>query len=190
MNKYEVRTQKKKAAIVQAALRLFREKGFNQVSIKDIAVESGVSSVSLYNYFGSKEGVAKECANVMMGEIVQATRELMSQNIEFKDKLLKALDMCTDQDYQLLCSPGASEDPVLSGLYSESANEIRVQIIGEFIELGKQEGAIHDSVSTETVLELLNAIGMVQVEWARTGEYKAKMDELNRFFLFGLIGRP
>ncbi|PNQ81760.1 TetR/AcrR family transcriptional regulator [Paenibacillus sp. F4] len=189
MNKFEIRTQKKKDAIVNAALKLFKEKGFIHVSIKDIATESGVSFVSLYNYFGSKEGVVKECANVLMQSTVRMAKELINQNIDFKDKLLRALEICADQDYQLLCSPGGVEDHILSSLYSESTNKIRIEIIQEFIELGKKEGAIDSSVTLETTLELLIAVGTLQSSWARRGDCKNKMAELNRLLLFGLIGR-
>ena len=46
---------KKKQAIIQAALQLFKEKGFKETSIKSIAEVAEVSPVSIYNYFGSKE---------------------------------------------------------------------------------------------------------------------------------------
>ncbi|MGF9911485.1 TetR/AcrR family transcriptional regulator [Paenibacillus ehimensis] len=190
MNKFELRTQKKKDAIVNAALELFKEKGFIHVGIKDIAAKSGVSSVSLYNYFGSKEGVVKECANFLALKTVCMAKELMTQNMDFKDKLLKVFEMCAEQDYQLLGSPGAVEDRVLQSLYSEKTNQIREEIIREFIELGKREGVIDPSVSLETILELLNAIGTLQVSWARSGKYQDKMAELNQLLLFGLIGHP
>ncbi|EGP8440429.1 TetR/AcrR family transcriptional regulator, partial [Listeria monocytogenes] len=50
MNNYEKRTLKKKTAIIQAALSLFGEQGFSDVSIKDIAALADVSQVSIYNY--------------------------------------------------------------------------------------------------------------------------------------------
>ncbi|MEK3790396.1 hypothetical protein MKX42_01385 [Paenibacillus sp. FSL R7-0204] len=61
-------------------------------------------------------------------------------------------------------------------------------MLQELIELAKKEGAIHSSVSLETVLELLNAIGTLQLSWAKSGNYKEKMAEMNRLLLFGLIG--
>ncbi|KWX79622.1 TetR/AcrR family transcriptional regulator [Paenibacillus jilunlii] len=189
MNKFEIRTQIKKDAIIAAALKLFREKGFIDVSIKDIAAESGVSSVSLYNYFGNKEGVVRECTNVLMQNTVRKAKELLSQNINFKDKMLQALEICADQDYQLLSSPGAVGDQVLSSLYNENTNRIRVEIIEEFIRVGKKEGVIDNSVSIETILELLCAIGLLQSSWVKKENYKDKMAELNRLLLFGLIGR-
>lgn len=188
MNKFEIRTQKKKMAVVNAALKLFKEKGFVHVTIMDIATESGVSSVSLYNYFGSKEGIVKECANVLMQNTLRWAKEIMNQDIEFKDKIIQIMDYCADQDYQLLGSPGAVEDHVLSSLYSENTNQIRIQMIQELMELAKQKGTIHASVSLETILELLNAIGALQLAWAKSGNYNEKMTEMNRLLLFGLIG--
>ncbi|MGG3281044.1 TetR/AcrR family transcriptional regulator [Paenibacillus solani] len=188
MNKFEIRTQKKKTAVVNAALKLFKEKGFVHVSIKDIAAESGVSSVSLYNYFENKEGIVKECANVLMQDTLRMAEEIMSQDIDFKDKIIHIFNICSDQDYQLLGSPGAVDDHVLSSLYSENTNKIRIHMLQELIELAKQDGAIHSSISLETVLDLLNAIGTLQLSWARSGNYKEKMAELNRLLLFGLIG--
>lgn len=189
MNKFEIRTQQKKDAIIHAALKLFKEKGFVHVSIKDIADESGVSSVSLYNYFGSKEGVVKECANVLMQNTIQMAVELLHQNIDFKDKISRILEICADQDYQLLGTPGAVEDQVLASLYSENTNQIRIELIQEFIELGNKEGAIHSSVSLETLLELLSVVGTLQASWARAGNYKNKMAELIQLLLYGFVGR-
>ncbi|GIP23175.1 TetR/AcrR family transcriptional regulator [Paenibacillus sp. J22TS3] len=188
MNKFEIRTQKKKTAVVNAALKLFKEIGFVHVSIKDIAAESGVSSVSLYNYFGSKEGIVKECANVLMQNTLRMAEEIMSQNIDFKEKIVRIMDICAEQDFQLLGSPGAVEDRVLSSLYSENTNQIRIHMLQELIELARKEGVIHSSISLETVLELLNAIGTLQLSWAKSGNYKEKMAEMNRLLLFGLIG--
>jgi len=189
MNKFEIRTRQKKDAIIHAALKLFKEKGFTHVSIMDIAEESGVSSVSLYNYFGSKEGVVKECANVLMQHTIRRAKELLHQNIDFRDKLSQVLEICAEQDYQLLGTPGAVEDQVLASLYSESTNQIRIELIQEFIELGRKEGAIHASVTLETLLEILSAVGTLQASWARSGKYKEKMAELIQLLLYGFVGR-
>ena len=54
MNQYQKTTEKKQQAIIQAALRLFKDKGFKQTSIKSIAEAAEVSPVSIYNYFGAK----------------------------------------------------------------------------------------------------------------------------------------
>lgn len=53
MNKYGMTTEKKKE-VANAALTLFKEKGFAETSIKEFAALAHVSQVPIYNYFGSK----------------------------------------------------------------------------------------------------------------------------------------
>ena len=63
MNQYQKTTEKKKQAIIQAALQLFKEKGFKETSIKSIAEVAEVSPVSIYNYFGGKDNLVALCVN-------------------------------------------------------------------------------------------------------------------------------
>jgi len=192
MNKYEIRTQKKKAAIINASLTLFKEKGYTNVSINEIAFLSGISTVSIYNYFNSKEGLVTECTNILMKDSIQMIRELLEKKIDFKEKLLQVVSMCFDTHQQLLgenFSPEALNDKVLVNLYSENVNKIRTMILMEFIELGKEEGAIDPSISTQTLMEYINAITEIQLSWEASSNYREKGLELYQLVLYGLIGR-
>lgn len=191
MNKYEIRTQKKKEAIIQSALVLYREKGYTNVSINELAAASGVSTVSIYNYFGSKEGLVKECMRIMMREATQAVELLMNEGTGFKDKLMQAVALCAEMPNKLLdhyFSKEAIDDKVFVELFNESAGEIRMDILGAFIESGREEGAIDASISTETVLAFLQAIASAQNQWKTASEYQAKANELYKLMLYGLIG--
>ena len=55
MNGFERRKEKKKESIRRAAMELFGAYGFGKVSINDIARKAGVSHVTIYNHFNSKE---------------------------------------------------------------------------------------------------------------------------------------
>jgi len=46
-----------KADLTEAALELFRTRGFRATSVDDIAAAAGVSRSTFFRYFGSKEGV-------------------------------------------------------------------------------------------------------------------------------------
>ena len=63
-----------KAEILQAALNLFSDKGFGNVSMQDIAVKAEFSVGALYNFFAGKEQ--------LFGEL---------------------MDDCSDRIYQVLC---------------------------------------------------------------------------------------
>ncbi|MGB8328970.1 MAG: helix-turn-helix domain-containing protein, partial [Polyangiales bacterium] len=47
-------------SILEAAERLFAERGFAATSVRDIVGEAGTSAPSLYHFFGSKESLAVE----------------------------------------------------------------------------------------------------------------------------------
>jgi TetR/AcrR family transcriptional regulator, regulator of autoinduction and epiphytic fitness len=49
-----------RGAIVEAAERLFLERGFGSVSMDELAVEAGVARRTLYNQFSSKEEIFRE----------------------------------------------------------------------------------------------------------------------------------
>ncbi|WP_110670443.1 TetR/AcrR family transcriptional regulator [Salinicola halophilus] len=48
---------KRREALLDAAQRLFLERGFSQVSVNDIVAEAGGSLSTLYRHFGNKEGL-------------------------------------------------------------------------------------------------------------------------------------
>ena len=87
MNQYQKTTEKKKQAIIQAALCLFKDKGFKETSIKSIAEAAGVSPVSIYNYFGSKDNLVTLCVNDLFEEITQQAEDILKSNIAFNTKL-------------------------------------------------------------------------------------------------------
>jgi|SRR5471030_2246518 len=191
MNKYEIRTHKKKEAIIDAALTLFRGNGYVNTSINEIADNSGVSSVSIYNYFGNKEGLVTECTRILMQETNRKAKELLSLNLSFMEKITRAFAICSDSSQQLLgehFSSDALGDKVLLELYNDSANQIKLEILHDFIENGKSEGFINCSISTQTIMEYMKTIEELQLSWQATDNYREKASELHQLVLFGLIG--
>lgn len=50
-----VKAKSRKDRIMEAALRVFAEKSFQEATISEISKESGVSEATIYEYFGTKE---------------------------------------------------------------------------------------------------------------------------------------
>lgn len=79
--KYEIRTQKKKDAIIKASLELFRTKGYTNTSINEIAANTKVTAVSIYNYFQNKENLVRECASALIGETQEMVNALLHEEM-------------------------------------------------------------------------------------------------------------
>ncbi|MFP3616373.1 TetR family transcriptional regulator, partial [Paraburkholderia sp. SIMBA_050] len=55
------RGEETRAKIIEAALSLFGERGFEGASTRDIAEHAGVNAPALVYYFDNKEGVYQAC---------------------------------------------------------------------------------------------------------------------------------
>ncbi|MCD6342221.1 MAG: TetR/AcrR family transcriptional regulator [Spirochaetaceae bacterium] len=60
MGRREEQTEKTKAAIMENALRLFREKGYDSVSVEQITRAAGVAKGTFYTYFETKSDIIVE----------------------------------------------------------------------------------------------------------------------------------
>ncbi|MFD1045407.1 TetR/AcrR family transcriptional regulator [Kibdelosporangium lantanae] len=72
------RRERKKAqtrrSLADAALRLFMERGFDQVGVKDVADEADVSVTTLFKHFPSKEALLFDEADDIEAGLVAAVR--------------------------------------------------------------------------------------------------------------------
>jgi len=74
--------------IVSTALRLFAEKGFAAVGIREIASEVGLSSATLYHYMGSKDDLLHEIMTDRLGRLISVTRQALTGLGRPEDKLV------------------------------------------------------------------------------------------------------
>jgi len=85
--------EEKKLEIMKTALNLFAKKGFYNTTIADIAREMGMSVGNMYNYFTSKEQLAKELliyTSKVFGEELKKINEL---DISTKEKIKKIVEI-------------------------------------------------------------------------------------------------
>ena len=54
------RSQEKKRQIYETAMGMFRDKGYNQTTIRDICTAAGITTGTFYNFFGDKFGIVQE----------------------------------------------------------------------------------------------------------------------------------
>jgi len=85
--------EEKKFEIMKTALNLFAQNGFYTTTIADIAKEMGMSVGNMYNYFHSKESLAKELliyTSKIFGDEIKKINEM---NISSKEKIKKIVKL-------------------------------------------------------------------------------------------------
>ncbi len=58
-----------RSRLLEAALRLISERGYDGVAVDDIVREAGVNKRMVYHYFGNKEGLCGEVLRYVYGEL-------------------------------------------------------------------------------------------------------------------------
>ncbi|HEY7486591.1 MAG TPA: TetR family transcriptional regulator [Streptosporangiaceae bacterium] len=85
------RSEQTRALIVETALRLFRERGYEATTMRAIAKEAGVSVGNAYYYFGSKEELIQAYYDELQEEHNAACRAVLDREREFTPRLLGVL---------------------------------------------------------------------------------------------------
>ena len=192
MNQYQKTTEKKKQAIIQAALQLFKEKGFKDTSIKSIAEAAEVSPVSIYNYFGSKDNLVTLCVNDLFEEITQQAEDILKSNLAFNTKLDHALDLCQEKMSQQISDyfqDKMVEDSVFSTLLTKAITAKKGDIYRAYIHLGKAEGLIAEDLSTELILNVMDALNGMGNQLAHSDNLETEVEQIHQIFLYGILGK-
>jgi AcrR family transcriptional regulator len=80
----------KRRAILDAAVRVFAERGFNHCRVSDIADEAGVAYGLVYHYFKSKDGILDEVFLERWGLMLDVIRQAAEdESLSARDKLAK-----------------------------------------------------------------------------------------------------
>jgi AcrR family transcriptional regulator len=90
------RSEQTRALIVETALRLFREHGYEATTMRAIAKEAGVSTGNAYYYFGSKEELIQAYYDELQEDHLTACREVLDREREFGPRLRGVLKARVD----------------------------------------------------------------------------------------------
>jgi AcrR family transcriptional regulator len=101
------KSETKRIAILQTALTVFREVGFEAASMSQIAARVGGSKATLYNYFSSKEELLLEAMHASAREHGENIIALIGSNGDVKTQLSRFASslmqvMATEETQQLL----------------------------------------------------------------------------------------
>ncbi len=86
------RAEDTRRRIYEAAMELFREKGFEQTTMRDIAAKAGVALGGAYYYFSSKEAIVLAFYREMQEDSHEAILKAIAAEKKLKDRLRCVLE--------------------------------------------------------------------------------------------------
>ena len=132
----------KKGDLLRASLELFAARGYDAVSVRDIAKEAGVSEAALYKHFSSKQELAVHIFTAIITDYTERLRLIEAAPAGAVERLCRIVDATYDlyRDY-----PAPIRFALLSQYYFwlEVAEELKPHfVIRRIIEAGMAAGEI------------------------------------------------
>ena len=91
MEKFLALPEHKQVKIRNAALSCFAKFGYEKASIRDIAIEAGISKASLFQYFGTKQALYEYLFHYCKDNMTQAyDHKLLDSNTDFFERVWAA----------------------------------------------------------------------------------------------------
>jgi Transcriptional regulator len=159
MNGFEKRRQEKIEAILYSAKELFKQYGYNKVSIAEIAKKASVSQVSIYNFFESKENLKNQLLKRLWEDYYQTIVSILNNDETIQKKIEKFF--YTIAVYSRNYSANFVTESLRNQLETEeNTTEVQLarinQAVISLIEQGKKEGIIKDTITTDAMLNFID----------------------------------
>ncbi len=91
--KNNIRSEQTQNRIMQAALRLFAEQGYNAAGVAEICLAAGVSKGAFYHHFPGKNALFVALLETWLEELDQRLEAIANEPAAFPDMLMQMADM-------------------------------------------------------------------------------------------------
>lgn len=136
----------KRRLLLDAAVKVFAEKGYHACRVGDIAREAGVAYGLLYHYFGSKEEVLHAAFRETWGQMLQTIREIEAADGPAREQVRKVVAVV---------------------LGSWKANPDRIRVLVREVARGPQ---LEQEI--EEIRLAFDALGRIVVRGQESGEFR------------------
>jgi AcrR family transcriptional regulator len=161
----------KRRLILDAAVRVFAQQGFNQCRVSDIADEAGVAYGLVYHYFRSKDEVLDTLFLERWNVLLEAIRETDQQDISPREKLYAIASFIVDSyrhDPDLMKVIIVEVTRAANSFGQTHLPKIReaYELIANIVAKAQEEGAFKDTITPEfAAMAFYGAIEQVLTGW-------------------------
>ncbi|KZE69383.1 TetR family transcriptional regulator [Fictibacillus phosphorivorans] len=190
MNGYERRKKQKKADIKQAAFSLFQQQGFKDIKIEDIAKQAGVSQVTIYNHFGSKEALFREVVKDFTEQQYEFHKNLFNKDLSFQEKMKASILHKTKEVLNIhpeVIQEMMLNDEELRTYLAEFQSKYALPLIVGLIKEAQRNGEINPNLSEQSIMLYIQLFNNDMLISMITGENGKKLAaDIFQMFFYGL----
>ncbi|WP_296314037.1 TetR/AcrR family transcriptional regulator, partial [Winogradskyella sp. UBA3174] len=88
-----MKEETRKEEIVRVAAKLFKEKGYSAVTMRDLATAMGIKAASLYNHINSKQDILNAIIISLAEEFTEGMKLIQSSQNTCIDKLKTIIEL-------------------------------------------------------------------------------------------------
>ena len=161
------RSQEKKQQIYDTAMAMFRDKGYNQTTIRDICAAANITTGTFYNFFGDKFGVLQEYFRRMIAErihILVFSADKLSNPYQAICDYFFTLSVMSGRLGKELAREFAFRSPEMMAGTADTTNGNGIHHIAMFLSKAQDSGSIPVGTNPWHIAEYLVAgyLGIMQ----------------------------
>jgi AcrR family transcriptional regulator len=191
----ERKKRKTRRLIINTAIELFSARGFDAVTLEDIAAVCDVSRGTVFNYFPYKELMILEFMNTYMADRLETIRGGLAQGNTAATLLWQALNVPKDAAVQwptFLCIIAREllhheQDRADAAQHSLSY----LPLVAEIIAAGQRDGTIRDEAGADELALYLTEASLVSIARNCTRLTGADLDTLitnrQQILMYGVL---
>jgi AcrR family transcriptional regulator len=156
----EAKKQRQRREIVETALELFREHGYDETRVSDVTERAGISDATFFNYFASKDLVLDELALAQVELFSETLRYQLGLDKSVPDRIrvtmkVAAAAIAADREFQAVLYTRSNLFHS-DGALKERTHEM-YRLLAKLFEVGQERGEIRPDVKPMQLAEILIA---------------------------------
>lgn len=193
MSVREYQKKRRRDRIFQAAMNLFRERGFQATTATDIAKTAHVSRGTFFNYYPYKEAVLLDYGSLLLSRLREEVRRRLAQGMDplaVLRFLLQEVAKATEEEKDLLL-------PLLYELLNPDPVRARAafealplgDLIAEVLRPLREKGVVRQDLSLERMGRTLADLYFLSaLRWAAYTPHRSLSEELEKSLSLALEG--
>lgn len=188
--RWDRKKEQARTKIIDLAINLFQEQGFEQTAMEQIAQEADVAKRTLYNYFPGKEAILLAYFQRINQNYEPLWQKVIDQNPDTQTRLTAMLEIGMhwagrNKDIFIIYASSRMRDGVNMHLEPEKRSGI-LGVFERIVRRGQEEGELRDDIPAAAIAAQIHSnVFMVLITWMMKGDdFPVRLTMANTIDLF------